>query len=434
MAYAPVIGGARPGTPVRHPGLPARRVAVAGASALFALFVFFICFTFLRPSPYDFLAGPVMLVWLCLGLRFDRAALPVAVLLALYHLGLLTALLPYLSEPDPTLWTSQSFYLLTTCIFFVMFFSRDAERRFDLAAKAYMASCVFAAVCGILSYFTDTSLLYASDGRAAGVFEDPNVLGSFLVLGVLYPLRRLLTGEARHPLLSAGAILVIATAIFVTFSRGSWGALVVGSLLMTAFTYRGAGRRIRGRIVLIAAVGTVTLGLGLAALLTVPAVSAMFEDRFTLTKDYDEGETGRFGNQMRSVPLLMERPEGFGPLRFRLRFGIEPHNSYIGGFANGGWLGGFAFMGMVAVTAFAGLRLCLVPSPYRSRAQVIVPALLMFFAQGFQIDIDHWRHVYLMLGMVWGLECARAAWAKRQPRAPVQATPAPARAGFAAPQ
>jgi hypothetical protein len=177
----------------------------------------------------------------------------------------------------------------------------------------------------------------------------------------------------------------------------------------------------------------------LAGLLSVDSVADTFVDRFTITKDYDEGVTGRFGNQMRSIPLLVERPEGFGPLRFRLRFGIEPHNSYIGGFANGGWIGGLAFLGMVLTTAFVGLRLCLVPSPYRDRAQVVVPALLMFFLQAFQIDIDHWRHVYVMMGMVWGLECARTGWAARAAAGTLAAPealrpPAPAWALEAAPR
>ena len=50
-------------------------------------------------------------------------------------------------------------------------------------------------------------------------------------------------------------------------------------------------------------------------------------------------------------------------------------------------------------------------SPYARLAHVFWPALFVFLMQGFQIDIDHWRHVYLGLGMVWGLECARLRWA-----------------------
>ncbi|WP_375461189.1 O-antigen ligase family protein [uncultured Enterovirga sp.] len=394
--------------------IPFRRLVEACAYGLFGLFIFFTCFTFLRPSPYDFAAIPAMLVWLALGIRLHKAAIVFLAPLILYHLGLISGLLPYLDEPEPTLWTFQSIYLMVTCIFFVMFFSDDAERRFDFGVKAYVASCIFAAGAGILSYFQATGILFTMDGRAAGVFEDPNVLGSFLVLGVLFLLRGLLTGESRHPIVSGAMILFIATAIFLSFSRGSWGALAAGTLLTVAFTFRSSVARIRRRIAILAAVGLFFGAGALAGLLSVGTVAETFVDRFTLTKDYDEGVTGRFGNQMRSIPLLAERPLGFGPLRFRLRFGLEPHNSYIGGFANGGWLGGFAFIGMVLVTAFVGLRLCLVPSPYRGRAQVVVPAVLMFFLQALQIDIDHWRHVYIMLGMVWGLECARVRWMAQQ--------------------
>jgi hypothetical protein len=61
----------------------------------------------------------------------------------------------------------------------------------------------------------------------------------------------------------------------------------------------------------------------------------------------------------------------------------------------------------VAATSFVGFRLMLRPSPYRAYAQIVFPALLMFFLQAMQIDVEKWRHVYMMLGMVWALEVAR---------------------------
>jgi hypothetical protein len=119
--------------------------------------------------------------------------------------------------------------------------------------------------------------------------------------------------------------------------------------------------------------------------------------------------------------MLVERPLGFGPLRFRRTFGLEPHNSYLGGFANGGWLGGFAFLGLVLTTSFVGFRLCFAPSPFQRQAQIVWPGLMIFFLQSFQIDVDHWRHVFLLFGMVWGMEAARWAWRAQQTGAPVVA-------------
>ena len=43
---------------------------------------------------------------------------------------------------------------------------------------------------------------------------------------------------------------------------------------------------------------------------------------------------------------------------------------------------------------------------------------MVFLLQGFQIDIDHWRHVFLMLGAVWGIETARVRWCETRGRMP----------------
>lgn len=408
--------------------LPARPALEKLGRVLFALFIFFTCFTFLTPSPYDFAAIPTILLWLMLGIRLHRSSIVFAGLLLLFHLCLLVALLPYLSEPDPVAWTLQSFYLMVTAFFFAMFFSDDTHRRAELALKAYAASCVFAAIAGIMSYFDTlgTGVLFKMDGRAAGVFEDPNVLGSFLFLGAFYLAHNLVTGHTRRPILSTISLFVILVGIFLSFSRGSWMATIFGSALMIILTYRAAATTaVRRRIVAISAVTLIAGATLLAGLLSVDVVSERFADRATVTKDYDEGETGRFGNQRRGAAMLVEKPNGFGPLRWRLTFGLEPHNSYIGGFANGGWLGGLAFIGLILTTAFVGFRLCLTPSPYRRLALIAWPALLMFFVQAVQIDVDHWRHVYMLFGLIWGLEAARLAWA-RAPYPGVQPAALPA--------
>ena len=183
---------------------------------------------------------------------------------------------------------------------------------------------------------------------------------------------------------------------------------MVAVLVMVVSVYAATpSARLRRRIVLLT---LVTLGLGVVAiigLLSVDHVAKMFETRAAVTQDYDEGETGRFGNQIRGFAMLLERPFGMGPMHWRLIFGLEPHNSYIGSFANGGWLGGAVFIGLVLTTSVVGFRLLMRPSPVRAHAQIVWPALLMFFLQAFQIDIEKWRHVYMMLGMVWALEAAR---------------------------
>jgi hypothetical protein len=180
--------------------------------------------------------------------------------------------------------------------------------------------------------------------------------------------------------------------------------------MMSAALFTAENAKAQRRIAAFAIVGTVFVGLVILALLTIDETREIFLERASLTQDYDAGETGRFGNQFRSFPMLLERAAGFGPLRFRLVFGLDPHNSYIGAFANGGWIGGLLFLLIVGTTVWIGIRLMFKRSPYQRLAQVYFPALMAFYLQAFQIDIDHWRHVYLMLGCIWGLEAARQKW------------------------
>ena len=301
-----------------------------------------------------------------------------------------------------------------TGIFFAMLYADDTRARLEVALKAYTASCVLSAFLGIVGYLQLLGIedLFYRYGRASGTFQDPNVFGSFLTLGALYLMHGLLSGSSRRPFLALTSLVVIMAGIFLSFSRGSWGGTVVAVAVMVGALYTTSGSsRLRRRIVTI---GLVTAGLGLAALaglLSIDSVAETFQTRAAVTQDYDEGETGRFGNQIRGMGLLLEQPLGMGPLQWRLIFRLEPHNSYIGSFANGGWLAGATFIALVAATSFVGFRLMARPSPFRAHAQIIFPALLMFFLQAMQIDVEKWRHVYMMLGMVWALEAARLRWA-----------------------
>lgn len=166
----------------------------------------------------------------------------------------------------------------------------------------------------------------------------------------------------------------------------------------------------RRRILFSAAIVAGVTVVALLLVLSNDEIREFFFMRATLTQDYDEGPTGRFGNQLRSIPMLLEMPNGFGPLRFRLTFGLEPHNAFINAFASNGWLGGFAFIALVLMTSYVGFRGSLTASPFLREMQTVWAATFVFFLQALQIDIDHWRMFYITFGAVWGLEAARIKW------------------------
>lgn len=187
---------------------------------------------------------------------------------------------------------------------------------------------------------------------------------------------------------------------------GSTAMLVVLTFMLTP------SLKLRGRIVIITVLGILVSAAMLMVLLSIPEFKHLFFDRFTLVKSYDAGETGRFGNQLNAIPMLVERPFGFGPRQFSAYFGEDPHNSYINGFSAYGWLGGIMYILIVISTIWVGFRTVLIRTPWQSWAIVVFCPLTMTLLQSIQIDVDHWRHLYWMIGMMWGMYAASWAYVR----------------------
>lgn len=378
-----------------------------------AIFIFCGAISLIEPSPYDLAALMALPLWMLGGFRVNKFIIVLAVAWTIREIAAFAALMPYWNEPDPRLFQFQSLYLYVTVIFFTIFFAERTQERTDAALRAYAASTVLSATVAIMSYLNLFGLdaLTTIEGRVAGTFKDPNVFGSYLTLGAVIFLHSLLVGRARFPILSALSLGLVLTGVFLSFSRGSWGATIFAMVLTAGVAFvTHRDPKMRRRIILTAFAGFVILALVLLIALSQDSIREFFLQRAKLEQEYDGGVTGRFGNQIRSLPMLLDRPMGFGPLRFRLVFDLEPHNSYIGAFANGGWLGGFSWIAIVAASVFVGFRLMFRASPFRDFAQMVFPALLALLLQGFQIDIDHWRQLFLMFGLLWGLEAARRRW------------------------
>jgi hypothetical protein len=172
-------------------------------------------------------------------------------------------------------------------------------------------------------------------------------------------------------------------------------------VLMLFITAPSAAQR--ARLVAFSFAGLAFLICGLLVALSFESISDIFAERASLDQSYDQGVQGRFGNQLRSIPLLLESPNGFGPLRFRFYFPEDPHNVYINAFASYGWLGGFAYLTLTFITFQIGFKAMFIRTPWQKETIVIWSALFILMLQGLQIDTDHWRHFYMLLGMGWGL-------------------------------
>jgi hypothetical protein len=53
-----------------------------------------------------------------------------------------------------------------------------------------------------------------------------------------------------------------------------------------------------------------------------------------------------------------------------------------------------------------GLRAALISTPWQAYLIAAYAAFLSESFEGFIVDTDHWRHFFLILGLVWGLTAA----------------------------
>jgi O-antigen ligase len=266
-------------------------------------------------------------------------------------------------------------------------------------------AAVFAVTWATLEYFGLISIGDWPEGwRARGPFKDPNVYGPFLVPVAVFAVSRMATGGKHGATFYLPLFVLISFGLLISFSRGAWlnyfGSLALfGTLLF--LSDRGAASRVR-----IMLVGLVLLCC--AATMVVAAVSnervaGLFFQRTAIVQKYDIAEGGRFAAQQRAIQTAAARPWGIGPGRSDEEFGLEPHNLYLHVLVEGGWLSGIGFYGLILFSFYRARPLFGQHFPFRIEAFVAVSSLVGILSQSFFIDSTHWRHLWLLMAMLWGL-------------------------------
>jgi O-antigen ligase len=362
---------------------------------------------------YNVMTVSALGLFVLFGLRLDKANVPLILFLAVYNIGGLMALQPYLSDEESRAFMLGTCYVAVTAAFFAMILNENAIARLEALKWGLVAGALVAAITGILGYARIAGLedyFTMHGGRAKGTFRDPNVLGPFLVLPALFLAQDMIRGKG-NLILRAGLFSIIVLGLFLTFSRGAWAAIVIGmATLMVTSALTSGDQAMRARLGLFVILGLAAATMGMAAILSVDSIYEIFADRFVLQKDYDSGPSGRFGSQLRSIPDLLTLPFGHGPNRFAFFYPENPHNTYIMAFSSYGWLGGVAFLGFIITTVVISLRTLFLRTPFQPYVLVVFSALVPHLVQNFQIDTDRWRHLFMIYGLSWGLAAISRRW------------------------
>lgn len=370
-----------------------------------------------EPAPFDVLLLALTALFFISGLKFPPAMVIPIVLLAVFFLSAMIG-----AMQSPGIATSWRHLAITIYLAVSTLFAGCLIARYQAAGlrMIFLGTCIAAMVAvsaGIVGYFSlapGAYDLFTQNFRMMGTFKDPNVFGPFLIIPALYAVLRLVRGAGLRTPLWLGVFGLCLIGIFLSFSRGAWGhfafsfALTLGLLFITSAN-GGERMRITATSLFLGVLGAV----GLAGILSVDVVSSLLAERLQLFQSYDvSGGGGRFAGQAFALQLIQENPFGIGKAGFDAAWGAAPHNVYLYMFLQAGWLGGLAYLCFVLCTLAAGLHASFKPGPLQGMAIVAFASFAGLAALGMLIDTDHWRHFFLLTGMIWGAFAANAARAR----------------------
>jgi hypothetical protein len=342
------------------------------------------------------------------GVKFERLlALPFLMLLV-WNLGGMLSLLNVPGEEKAIQYTATSVYLAIAAMLFACLFAQNTMTRLVTMRTAYVLTATLISLAGIAGYFSlfpHAHDLFATFDRALGAFKDPNVFGPFLIWPALIVIERMLTRHIGIRDLAIVGILLLG--LLLSFSRGAWFHFAVSCAVTVALTMLTAPTlRERFRIFTISAVSVGGLAVLVVILLALPSIGNMFAQRAQLIQYYDVGEGGRFELQRIALSVVLNFFNGMGPFEFARVYGLQQHNVYLQAFIVYGWIGGMAYILLLLSTLWIGVRTVFERTPWQPYMITALAAFLGEVLEGFVIDTDHWRHFYLLLGMIWGLAAA----------------------------
>jgi hypothetical protein len=351
-----------------------------------------------EPAPSD----GVFLIVIALALAAGRFRLrdgprPVVALLAIFAALNLMSAIQVVDPKRAAVFFGVTLYLSIFGLWLPGYVSTPARAR--LVLRTYIAAAVISAALGVIALLAPVpgAEVLTGAGRARALFQDPNVFGPFLIPALL-----ILVGEILHPRLlrartGTKTVLlgILVLGVLFSYSRGAWLNLAVGISVMGAVL---AMRRGGARDAL------VLLGVAAAAALVVGAIvlasgSAGFLGERAKAQRYD---TERFSAQRAAIGPAQRYPFGAGPGQFESIAGISAHSSYARAVGEQGFPGLLVLLGLLGYTLVAAARNA---ARGRSTHGISSAALLGswcgLLANSAFVDTLHWRHLWLVAGLVW---------------------------------
>ena len=380
------------------------RVAVQNAEfALFRMrnFIFLTAvvamnYTLMRPSPVDLIFITALLVSLFVKQEVTLKFVALLLLLTSWAVAYFFASVPYLAEQNVPFELLAKTFAISLALIGAFVSMSWNERNYETFMKVYIVSAVIASVLGTIGFALGIGLL-TWDDRAKGLIDDPNMYGSFLIPAVLFSVHLWHQRAANRAFLFV-SLPIVALGILLSFSRIAMAAMLVCTFAYVVFLNRLHLQRLVPTLVGLAVFGLVLFAI---AYLSSEEFSRKFLQRLTFAESYDLGREGRYGRYLLVLPMILDHPMGYGVLQLEKIFPEPIHNIWLSSFVNYGWLGGFTW-----IVLFVSSIVVSIQNYRRTRSPTVL--VLMFSLVGIVMcaslhEGEHWRHMWLFYGMVWGL-------------------------------
>ena len=381
------------------------------ANWLIAFSVFSGGFVLFEPAPYEVMLAGLIAIFFLFGLRLHQGIMPLLITSTTFAIGGFISSFMIDDYSRGAIYNLITLFLGLTSVFFALVIYQDMNR-LRLIFRAYVFAAVVTSLLGIIGYFGMPGFdIFTRYGRAQGAFADPNVFAPFLVLPVLYMMYGAMNRSVTKLPVRAGLLFILLSGVLLAFSRAGWGlALLSGGMFYFILLIGERNARVRAKYILMGVAGLGAVIIALAAALQVDAVYSLFTERAQIVQQYDAGRLGRFARHAIGFELAASNPLGIGNLEFGVVYGEDEHNVYLRALLSYGWLGFASWIAMVLLPIIRGFPMLFKERPWKVYFQIAYIAFAGHLVIGWVIDIDHWRHVYLLMGILWGCILLEQKW------------------------
>jgi O-antigen ligase len=391
--------------------LPLPPVAIAGGVALVAILALalaryhaavalglvLLAVQAVEPAPSDGVFAVVLAVAFATGrFRLRAAPRPIVVILTIFGALNVMAAVQVADVRRAALFFSITLFLALFGLWMPGYVVSPPRAR--LVLRGYLAAAVLSSCVGVAALFhviPGYDLLTESD-RARALFQDPNVFGPFMIPAALILVEEIIRPRVLSARLPTKALLlgILLAGVLFSYSRGAWLNLVLGGIVLGVVLSLRGGPRTALALVAIA-LSVVAVGVGVV----VATGSADFIAVRARPQTYD---TERFSGQRAGLAPAEEYPFGAGPGQFESVAGISAHSIYARAVGEEGILGVIALLAFLGTTLLMAARNAVAGrGTYGIGSAALLGAWCGLLANSAFIDTLHWRHMWILAGLIW---------------------------------